>query len=270
MSAWSPAMLLDSARSRLVETQPLQRLWPLIVGTTAGLTLYCLAHAAVAGDTRAPLWLSPAWGLQLALIWWLAWEALKRIPAASGRWLLALLTLGVALLGNVLVEAGLATLAFAESTLALADRLHARLPLAALLGLAAWLRWAGTGSACASPRPTARSTENATVLQVPTREGPVALLGESIHFVRAAGNYVELHCAGRSYLLRETLLTLQARLEGEGFVRVHRSLLVNRAQVRGIRRDRRGLPCLQMACGTRLPVGRRYQDALKQLPDSGH
>lgn len=263
-------MLLDSARSRLIETQPLQRLWPLIVGTAGGLTLYCLAHAAVAGDTRAPLWLSPAWGLQLALIWWLAWEALKRIPAASGRWLLALLTLGVALLGNVLVEAGLAALAFAESTLALADRLHARLPLAALLGLAAWLRPTPAAS-MQSPQPAqARAAEDTTLLQVPTRDGPVNLQAGSIHYVRAAGNYVELHCAERSYLLRETLLTLQASLEGEGFVRVHRSLLVNRRQVRGIGRDGRRLPCLLLACGTRLPVGKRYQDALSELSGPVH
>ena len=260
-------MLSVPAWPTLTEAQPLRRLWPLILVTAAALTLYCLVHAAVAGDMRAPLWLSLAWGLQLAWVWWLAWEVLKRIPAGPARPPLGLLVLACALLGNVLIEAGLAWIAFAEWALPLADRLHARLPLPALLGLAAWLRLGPASVAPSQSKPPAGAPKGTLPLQVPTRDGPVSVQVESIRFVRAAGNYVELHCAERSYLLRETLLTLQARLEGEGFVRVHRSLLVNRRQVRGIRRDGRRLPCLLLACGTRLPVGRRYQDAMAQLVD---
>jgi hypothetical protein len=55
-----------------------------------------------------------------------------------------------------------------------------------------------------------------------------------ILWIEAAGNYVELFTASRSHLVRGTLAGFEQQLAGQGFVRVHRSRLVNAAHVRAV------------------------------------
>lgn len=50
---------------------------------------------------------------------------------------------------------------------------------------------------------------------------------EEIRWIEGAGTYVRIHVASRSYLLRDTLDSLTDRLETSGFVRVHRSAILN-------------------------------------------
>ncbi len=59
---------------------------------------------------------------------------------------------------------------------------------------------------------------------------------------------------GRSLLLRETMRSLQKKLESHGFVRVHRSALVNFERVRELRDDGPEKWLAILADGTRLPV----------------
>ncbi|MGH7540207.1 MAG: LytR/AlgR family response regulator transcription factor, partial [Gemmatimonadota bacterium] len=61
---------------------------------------------------------------------------------------------------------------------------------------------------------------------------------DEIRWVEAAGDYVRLHTAERTHLLRETMRRAEARLRPSGFVRIHRSSLVRleaieELQVRG-------------------------------------
>jgi hypothetical protein len=57
---------------------------------------------------------------------------------------------------------------------------------------------------------------------------------EEVHWVEAAGNYVELHLAEETYMLRSTMKEIANRLGSNNFVRIHRSTLVNRSQVDSI------------------------------------
>ena len=52
-----------------------------------------------------------------------------------------------------------------------------------------------------------------------------------LHWIEAAGNYVHLHTAATSFLLRETLTNLADRLPKERFLRVHRSAVVALDQI---------------------------------------
>ena len=54
---------------------------------------------------------------------------------------------------------------------------------------------------------------------------------EEVEWIGAAGDYVELHVDGRSFLLRETMTSLEQRLDPAKFLRIHRSRIV---QSRGI------------------------------------
>jgi DNA-binding LytR/AlgR family response regulator len=53
--------------------------------------------------------------------------------------------------------------------------------------------------------------------------------------VEAQGNYVLVRQTSSSHLLRESISTMEEKLAPHGFVRIHRSVLVNRACVEEIR-----------------------------------
>jgi DNA-binding LytR/AlgR family response regulator len=84
----------------------------------------------------------------------------------------------------------------------------------------------------------------------------------------AQGNYVALLYRTRSYLVRETMATAEHKLKKVGFVRIHRSILVNANLVKDLRRDDTGTYVLRMTDGKEHPVGRAYRDNLKVIAKS--
>jgi two-component system LytT family response regulator len=85
---------------------------------------------------------------------------------------------------------------------------------------------------------------------------------DDIDWVEAADYYVEIHTAGRSYLMRETMQRLQAQLD-DRFVRIHRSRLVNRERVRELRSESRGEMVAILANGVALKVARSCRAKLR-------
>jgi two-component system LytT family response regulator len=69
-------------------------------------------------------------------------------------------------------------------------------------------------------------------LLVKNNDRVLLLKPSEIDWVEADGDYVRLHVRQKSHLMRSTLAEMERRLEPEGFVRVHRSRLVNLARVR--------------------------------------
>jgi DNA-binding LytR/AlgR family response regulator len=83
---------------------------------------------------------------------------------------------------------------------------------------------------------------------------------------RSSGNYVEFFLAdGRRPLVRTTLAAVEARLAPAGFVRVHKSWLVNSAHVVEAVAEGSGDYGLRLADGTEVPLSRRYPGALASL-----
>ena len=85
--------------------------------------------------------------------------------------------------------------------------------------------------------------------------------------VRAEGNYVLLQRESGSYLLRESISVMAEKLKAYGFVRIHRSLLVNRAFVEEIRPWPTGEYGLLVKGGTEYTVTRTYKKNLKSLAE---
>ena len=85
-----------------------------------------------------------------------------------------------------------------------------------------------------------------------------------ISWIRAAGNYVELHVDGDEYLLRETLEGMGRQLDSQTFLRVHRSFIVNARFIDEIVSASHGDHLIRMADGTQVRLSRRYRD---RLPD---
>jgi two-component system, LytTR family, response regulator len=79
---------------------------------------------------------------------------------------------------------------------------------------------------------------------------------EDITHVTAAGPYAELHTAARTYLIRETMQSLEQRLEPDGFFRVHRSSLVRLDRVSAVERASGGDYSVRLSGGEELSVSR--------------
>lgn len=83
--------------------------------------------------------------------------------------------------------------------------------------------------------------------------------------VSSAGNYVEFWLAdGRRPLMRATLAAIEVELEPFGFVRAHRSWLVNGARVTGLTPDGSGDWTVELGT-VEVPLSRRYPSALARL-----
>ena len=83
--------------------------------------------------------------------------------------------------------------------------------------------------------------------------------------LEAAGNYVEVHARGRAPLMRETLTSLEARLDPEQFVRVSRSSIVSVDRVRELRPMFNGDFVVVLRDGTEVSGSRRYRGRLDAL-----
>lgn len=83
--------------------------------------------------------------------------------------------------------------------------------------------------------------------------------------VTSAGNYVEFALAdGRRLLMRSPLSALETDLEGRGFVRTHRSWLVNAARVTALKPE--GSGDYEVSLGElEVPLSRRFKAALTRL-----
>jgi len=83
-----------------------------------------------------------------------------------------------------------------------------------------------------------------------------------IRWIGAEGNYVRLCTASETHLLRETMAHLEERLDPRGFLRVHRSFMVNLKYVKEVRREGTGDSVVVMDSGHKVALGRSYRTAL--------
>lgn len=84
---------------------------------------------------------------------------------------------------------------------------------------------------------------------------------DEIERIAAAGNYIEIAWGPRTLLQRSTLAAAEAEI-GDGFVRVHRGLIVRRDAVRRIETDKSGDFTLTLASGAEVRGSRRYRERL--------
>lgn len=87
---------------------------------------------------------------------------------------------------------------------------------------------------------------------------------DDIIFLRADGDYTEIHTPEGSYLSSTGISTLSARFDPQKFVRIHRSVVVNMTYVREMYRDI-GKTFLVMENGMEFNVGRNYLPVIKDL-----
>jgi hypothetical protein len=108
------------------------------------------------------------------------------------------------------------------------------------------------------PEPVFDIRDGARLIRTPVKE---------IVAVRSAGNYVEVHLAdGRRPLMRVTLAAVETTLASHGFVRTHRSWLINAQRVRALAPEgASGDWSVELEGGGPAPVSRRFPQALEAL-----
>jgi two-component system, LytTR family, response regulator len=123
----------------------------------------------------------------------------------------------------------------------------------------------------ARPQETAQTNGSGTAVNFYTNRivfksrGRILFLPVSdIRWIGAEGNYVRLSTATETHLLRETMAHLEERLDPRGFLRVHRSFIVNLKYVKEVRREASGDSVVIMDSGQKVALGRSYRASLNE------
>lgn len=86
-----------------------------------------------------------------------------------------------------------------------------------------------------------------------------------IDWIEAAGNYANLHIGDRSLLIRQTMKSLEKRLDDETFMRIHRSTIVNINRIKGVYPMFNGDHEVRLTDGTKLTLSRGYKHVLDRF-----
>ncbi|MBM0104042.1 response regulator transcription factor [Steroidobacter sp. S1-65] len=103
------------------------------------------------------------------------------------------------------------------------------------------------------------------ILPIRDDAGTVRVDVNTIDWIDAAGDYMCVHADGRTYVLRETMKSLEAVLDPKLFQRVHRSTIVNVSRVRRLRPHTNGEYFLTLDDGQEIKLSRSYRDRVDQL-----
>lgn len=87
---------------------------------------------------------------------------------------------------------------------------------------------------------------------------------DEIDWIEAEGNYVSVHSAKKSHLLRETISSLESQLNPKKFVRIHRSSIVRIDRIKEMQPWFHGEYRILLQNGTLLTLSRNYRDKLQE------
>jgi len=88
------------------------------------------------------------------------------------------------------------------------------------------------------------------------------VLADEIEWIAAAGDYAELHGGGRSHLIRETMNSLEEKLDPAQFLRIHRSRIVRCRCIRELRSIDNREYLVTLSDGSEHRSSRSYADHL--------
>ena len=91
----------------------------------------------------------------------------------------------------------------------------------------------------------------------------VFLRADEIDWVEAADDYVKLHVGPKWYLVRETMSSLEKRLDPRHFVRIHRSTIVSLNRIRELRPCFHGEFVVVLRDGAELKLSRSHRQNLE-------
>lgn len=107
-------------------------------------------------------------------------------------------------------------------------------------------------------------------LWVPHRSELLRIAVSEVSRIDAERDYVRLHVGsegdgGRSYLLLQTIAGLEEKLDPSEFIRIHRSTILRKDRITGLRHDGLGVWSVELGDGEALRIGRTYLPKVKAM-----
>jgi len=115
------------------------------------------------------------------------------------------------------------------------------------------------------------------LLEAPRRGGrlPIKTSGrtlfldlDKIDYLEACGNYIRIHVGDSEYMTRETMNSFEERLRTYDFVRIHRSVMINRNRIHELKPWYTGEYVVILTTGKELTLSRGFRDRLPLLIQS--
>jgi two-component system, LytTR family, response regulator len=88
---------------------------------------------------------------------------------------------------------------------------------------------------------------------------------DEIDWIEAAGNYVKLHVGRESHMIRETMNGIEAKLDPDKFLRIHRSTVVHIDRIRELQPMFSGDYAVILRDGNELALSRNYRERFLEL-----
>jgi two-component system LytT family response regulator len=102
-------------------------------------------------------------------------------------------------------------------------------------------------------------------LTIRSRNGIQLVPVADVDWLEADRNYTVLHLGTQTLRIRESISDLESRLEAAGFVRVHRSIIVNGDRIFRLEPWAHGEYVIVLRNGTKVVSGRGYSDRVRSL-----
>jgi two-component system LytT family response regulator len=96
-------------------------------------------------------------------------------------------------------------------------------------------------------------------LAIKDENGIIFVPVEQILWIEAANKYVVIHTAGGDHITRQTITSLEDTLDPKEFLRIHRSILVRKAAVRGLHPLFHGDYIVKLTNGAELTLSRNFR-----------
>lgn len=102
-------------------------------------------------------------------------------------------------------------------------------------------------------------------LMIKVKENIIIISISDIDWLESAGNYIYVHSMEKKHLFRETLASLESKLDPRVFVRIHRSAIVNIEKIKSLRTNEHGDYDLFLLNGTKLKLSRTYKQHFQKI-----
>ncbi|UVI40007.1 LytR/AlgR family response regulator transcription factor [Qipengyuania spongiae] len=110
-----------------------------------------------------------------------------------------------------------------------------------------------------------RNSEWLDELWIPHRSELIRIDTDEVSRIDAERDYVRLHVGDRSYLLLQTIAGLESKLDPTKFIRIHRSTILRKDRITGLRHDGLGVWSVELGDEEALRIGRTYLPKVKAM-----
>ncbi len=119
--------------------------------------------------------------------------------------------------------------------------------------------WRATG------RPSQKKSQWIEEFWVQNRGEMLRIDAKHVDLIEAERDYMRLHIGARSWLIHQTIKTLEARMDPDQFMRIHRSKMVRRDGIVGLKHHGDGAWSVDLGEGGVHRIGRTYLHDVKAI-----